>query len=73
MSTYDEVLSCPDTHCRKEALDALCREKMAEGMRDAVKIVSRHKRGWHSHLITEALSATERAIRQAAKELNDAL
>lgn len=73
MSLYDEVLNCPDTHCRKEALDKLCKEKVAEGMEKAVHIVApplnldadilRYEVSVRKSIMTD--------IRQAAKDLED--
>ena len=40
MNEYEAVLNSPDYQARKEALDKLCSEKIAEGMARAFKVVA---------------------------------
>lgn len=42
MSTYDAVLNAPDRQTRQEALDKLCEEKIAEGIRKTAAMDSLH-------------------------------
>ena len=59
MTLYEAVLSAPDTATRQEALNKLCREKVAEGMRDALFALN--------------LSFAEARVEELAAELEKAL
>ena len=68
MTLYDQVLNAPDTQTRKQALDKLCREKMAEGINKAVLLLDTVTEGEHYYTLHDA----EKDIRQAAAELEKA-